>query len=42
MHIARIGAATVTFLKDGAPTVTFLAHLLATFVLRRVTPAQKL
>jgi len=28
MHIARIGAATVTFLKDGAPTVTFLAHLL--------------
>ncbi len=28
MHTARIGAATVTFLKDGAKTVTFLAHLL--------------
>ncbi len=28
MHTTRIGAATVTFLKDGARTVTFLAHLL--------------
>ncbi len=28
MHTTRIGAATMTFLKDGARTVTFLAHLL--------------
>ena len=26
MHTARIGAATMTFLEDGARTVTFLAH----------------
>ncbi len=28
MHTARISAVTVTFLKDGARTVTFVAHLL--------------